>query len=150
MKESTLSVVISVHNEGERLAACLKNLKFGDELVVVLDRCNDSSRQISIDFGAFQKVLFFVIPDSLFLMLFEKCSFLTSAASRKSAFSGSGHFCDSIMVLEFLREHFLQFLCVFKPGRIFLGSAIPVPVPSKIPIFKKMHEFKIELLFEVP
>ena len=52
MRKPTLSVVISIHNEGERLVACLKNLKFGDELVVVLDRCNDSSRKISIDFGA--------------------------------------------------------------------------------------------------
>ena len=52
MKDPTLSVVISVHNEGDRLAACLKNLEFGDELVVVLDRCTDSSKVISIEFGA--------------------------------------------------------------------------------------------------
>ena len=52
MKDPTLSVVISVHNEGDRLAACLKNIEFGDELVVVLDRCTDSSKVISIEFGA--------------------------------------------------------------------------------------------------
>jgi len=59
---------------------------------------------IFIDFGAFQKVLFFVIPGSLFLVLFEKCSFSTPVASRKSTFSGSGHFCDSIMALDYLQK----------------------------------------------
>ncbi|AUG55124.1 glycosyl transferase [Thalassospira marina] len=41
-----------VHNEEERLAACLEHLRFADELVILCDKCTDSSEQIARDFGA--------------------------------------------------------------------------------------------------
>ena len=41
-----LSAVLCVHNEEKRLPSCLEKLLFADELVVVLDRCTDSSRAI--------------------------------------------------------------------------------------------------------
>jgi glycosyltransferase involved in cell wall biosynthesis len=44
---TTLSIVISVHNEEERLDHCLSHLGFGDELVVQLDKCTDRSREIA-------------------------------------------------------------------------------------------------------
>ncbi|MDP6172880.1 MAG: glycosyltransferase family 2 protein [Rhodospirillales bacterium] len=42
-----LSAVISVHNEEERLAACLDCLTFAEEIVVLLDRCTDGTEQIA-------------------------------------------------------------------------------------------------------
>lgn len=45
-----LSAVVSIHNEEARLAACLERLGFADELVVVLDRCTDASRDIAARF----------------------------------------------------------------------------------------------------
>jgi glycosyltransferase involved in cell wall biosynthesis len=47
-----LSAVICVHNEERRLPACLAALSFADELVVVLDRCTDSSAKIAARYGA--------------------------------------------------------------------------------------------------
>jgi glycosyltransferase involved in cell wall biosynthesis len=47
-----LSALVVVHNEEERLAACLERLRFADEIVVVLDRCTDRSREIAESFGA--------------------------------------------------------------------------------------------------
>ncbi len=47
-----LSSVVCVHNEAKQLAECLKTLSFSDEIVVVLDRCTDTSKNISLDFGA--------------------------------------------------------------------------------------------------
>ena len=41
MSTPKLSAVTSVHNEEDRLAACLERVKFADEIVVVLDRCTD-------------------------------------------------------------------------------------------------------------
>ncbi len=46
----TLSALVVVHNEEERLAACLEKLGFADELVVVLDKCTDGSREIALRF----------------------------------------------------------------------------------------------------
>ena len=43
----TLSALVVAHNEEERLAACLDHLTFADEIVVVLDRCTDGSRDIA-------------------------------------------------------------------------------------------------------
>ncbi len=43
-----LSALVVVHNEEARLAACLDKLAFADELVVVLDRCTDTSREIAL------------------------------------------------------------------------------------------------------
>ncbi len=45
--EPTLSIVISVHNEAAQLQACLEHLTFGDELVVLLDKCTDASGEIA-------------------------------------------------------------------------------------------------------
>lgn len=43
----TLSTLIVAHNEEKNLGACLESLRFVDEIVVVLDRCIDQSRQIA-------------------------------------------------------------------------------------------------------
>jgi glycosyltransferase involved in cell wall biosynthesis len=45
-----LTVVISVHNEQDQLADCLKTLSFADEIVVVLDKCTDKSGDIAREF----------------------------------------------------------------------------------------------------
>ena len=42
-----LSALVVVHDEEARLAACLDRLGFADEIVVVLDRCSDGSRDIA-------------------------------------------------------------------------------------------------------
>ena len=42
-----LSAAVTIHDEEERLAACLDRLAFVDELVVVLDRCTDRSKEIA-------------------------------------------------------------------------------------------------------
>ena len=47
-----LSVALCIHNEAEQLAECLKTLAFADEIVVVLDRCSDGSKEIAETFGA--------------------------------------------------------------------------------------------------
>ncbi len=52
MSGPRLSALVVVHNEEARLPACLDHLKFADELVVVLDKCTDSSRAIALSFGA--------------------------------------------------------------------------------------------------
>lgn len=44
---ATLSAVVSVHNEENRISECLSKLGFADELVVLLDRCTDGSKEIS-------------------------------------------------------------------------------------------------------
>jgi glycosyltransferase involved in cell wall biosynthesis len=47
-----LSALLVVHNEEAQLAACLETVKFADEIVVVLDRCTDSSKDIAERFAA--------------------------------------------------------------------------------------------------
>ncbi|MDA8232944.1 MAG: glycosyltransferase family 2 protein [Magnetospirillum sp.] len=47
-----LSALVVVHNEEERLPACLDRLGFADEIVVVLDKCTDGSRDIALRYGA--------------------------------------------------------------------------------------------------
>jgi glycosyltransferase involved in cell wall biosynthesis len=47
-----LSVVVTVHDEAAQLAECLERLTFADELIVVLDRCTDASKEIAAGFGA--------------------------------------------------------------------------------------------------
>ena len=42
-----LSALVVVHNEEAHLAECLARLSFADELVVVLDRCTDRSKEIA-------------------------------------------------------------------------------------------------------
>jgi glycosyltransferase involved in cell wall biosynthesis len=45
-----LSAVVVVHDEEAQLAECLKTLGFVDELIVVLDRCTDRSKEIARSF----------------------------------------------------------------------------------------------------
>lgn len=47
-----LSALVVAHNEEGQLAACLDSLMFADELVVVLDRCTDRSKEIAQRYGA--------------------------------------------------------------------------------------------------
>ncbi|MEM7073125.1 MAG: glycosyltransferase, partial [Pseudomonadota bacterium] len=47
-----LSALVIAHNEQAHLAACLERLDFADELVVMLDRCSDSSVEIASAFTA--------------------------------------------------------------------------------------------------
>ena len=47
---NTLAVVICVHNEEQRLAKCLDHLLFADELIVVLDKCTDNSKEIALTY----------------------------------------------------------------------------------------------------
>ena len=42
-----LSAVVVAHNEATQLADCLACLSFADEIVVLLDRCTDGSREIA-------------------------------------------------------------------------------------------------------
>jgi glycosyltransferase involved in cell wall biosynthesis len=49
---ASLSAVLCIHNEEERLEACLGRLGFADEVVVLLDRCTDGSEAIARRFGA--------------------------------------------------------------------------------------------------
>jgi glycosyltransferase involved in cell wall biosynthesis len=45
-----LSALVVAHDEEARLADCLSHLSFADEIVVVLDRCRDRSREIALQF----------------------------------------------------------------------------------------------------
>lgn len=45
-----LSALITVHNEERQLAECLEGLKFCDEIVVLLDKCSDRSKDIAQGF----------------------------------------------------------------------------------------------------
>ena len=41
-----------VHNEADQIATCLKDLSFVDEIVVVCDRCTDTTKDIALSHGA--------------------------------------------------------------------------------------------------
>ena len=45
-----LSIAVCVHNEAHQLEDCLNRLRFGDELVVLLDKCTDGSRDVAATF----------------------------------------------------------------------------------------------------
>lgn len=47
MSAPRLSALVVARNEEAQLAACLDTLAFSDEIVVVLDRCTDRSREIA-------------------------------------------------------------------------------------------------------
>ena len=49
---STLTALVVVHNEEKRLPSCLDKLRFADEVVVVLDKCSDGTKDIALAFGA--------------------------------------------------------------------------------------------------
>lgn len=42
-----LSALLVAHNEEAQIAACLDTMRFADEIVVVLDKCTDRSREIA-------------------------------------------------------------------------------------------------------
>ena len=46
-KRVELSAVVVAHNEERQLEDCLNTLKFVDEIVVVLDKCTDRSKDIA-------------------------------------------------------------------------------------------------------
>ena len=48
----SLSGLVVVHNEEDQLKACLDTLKFCHEVVVVLDKCTDRSKDIALAWGA--------------------------------------------------------------------------------------------------
>ncbi len=50
MNAPRLSALIVAHNEERQLADCLERLAFADEIVVVLDRCTDGSRDVAARF----------------------------------------------------------------------------------------------------
>ncbi len=50
MTETGLSALVVAHNEEKRLADCLGRLAFADEIVVVLDKCSDGSKDIAAGF----------------------------------------------------------------------------------------------------
>ncbi|MBF0356411.1 MAG: glycosyltransferase family 2 protein [Alphaproteobacteria bacterium] len=50
MTEISLSAVVSVKNEEHQLADCLERLRFADEIVVLLDKCTDRSKEIALAF----------------------------------------------------------------------------------------------------
>ena len=52
LRAPTVSALVVVHNEERQLADCLSSLGFADEIVVVLDRCRDRSREIAEGFAA--------------------------------------------------------------------------------------------------
>ena len=45
-----LSALIVAHNEEAQLAGCLSGLGFADEIVILLDRCTDRSREVASQF----------------------------------------------------------------------------------------------------
>ena len=49
---SKLTALIVAHNEEAILSECLERLSFADEILVVLDRCTDASKEIALKFGA--------------------------------------------------------------------------------------------------
>jgi len=49
---SKISAVIVAHNEEKKIADCLRSLDFVDEIVVVLDKCSDRTKEIVSGFGA--------------------------------------------------------------------------------------------------
>lgn len=52
MRAAKLSVLVVAHNEEAQLPECLSRLGFAGQLVVVLDRCTDRSREIALAAGA--------------------------------------------------------------------------------------------------
>jgi glycosyltransferase involved in cell wall biosynthesis len=52
MNDPKLSILVVAHNEEVHLPECLARLGFADQLVVVLDRCTDRSRDIASAAGA--------------------------------------------------------------------------------------------------
>ena len=47
-----ISAVIVAHNEEKKIRDCLRSLDFVDEIIVVLDRCSDNTKEIALEFKA--------------------------------------------------------------------------------------------------
>ncbi len=45
-----ISAIIVAHNEEKKIAECLQSLDFADEIVVVLDKCTDRTKEIVLKF----------------------------------------------------------------------------------------------------
>ena len=45
--KNTISGLITVHNEEKILSSCLDKLNFCDEIVIILDKCTDRSKEIA-------------------------------------------------------------------------------------------------------
>ena len=48
--KTSISALITVHNEEKILSSCLEKLKFCDEIVVILDKCSDQSKNIASNY----------------------------------------------------------------------------------------------------
>jgi glycosyltransferase involved in cell wall biosynthesis len=49
---TSLSALVTARNEEKRLGPCLERLAFADEIVVVLDKCTDGTKDIALAHGA--------------------------------------------------------------------------------------------------
>lgn len=49
-KNHKISAVIVAHNEEKKIEDCLKSLNFADEIVVVLDKCSDKTKEIVLKY----------------------------------------------------------------------------------------------------
>jgi len=47
-----ISAVIVAHNEEKKIRDCLRSLDFVNEIIVVLDRCSDNTKEIALEFKA--------------------------------------------------------------------------------------------------
>jgi glycosyltransferase involved in cell wall biosynthesis len=47
-----ISAVIVAHNEEKKIKDCLKSLDFTDEIVIVLDKCSDNTKNIALEYRA--------------------------------------------------------------------------------------------------
>jgi glycosyltransferase involved in cell wall biosynthesis len=52
MNKKLISAVIVAHNEEKKIADCLASLDFVDEIIVVLDKCSDKTKEIVQKFNA--------------------------------------------------------------------------------------------------
>ena len=48
--KTTISALVIVHNEEKILSTCLEKLQFCNEIVIVLDKCTDNSKNIASKF----------------------------------------------------------------------------------------------------
>ena len=48
--KTNISALVVVHNEEKILASCLEKLQFCDEIVVILDKCSDKSKNIASNY----------------------------------------------------------------------------------------------------
>lgn len=46
----TITALVIAHNEEKQLADCLSGLQFADEIIVVLDKCTDRSKEIALQY----------------------------------------------------------------------------------------------------